>query len=463
MVLERRLQERLPHGCVHSVLAACGGYSTHQNLVLLRRHPDLLETDVTILFVGVWNDMLPAIASDAAYAADITRLEHHPFWSLRTGRKLWHALHPPATLDSLKERYASRPALDLAGSARVSVDEMRENVRALVALARPRSAVLAVLPSAETRDASVPWAAGYHEALAALYRELGVPCVALDDAITAFAARGAGAPRAITAYMADRVHPNAIGHAALAEALEPLVLEHASARVAALVGAASEPIAMVTSVEPATLPPGRPARLRLRGSGFVRSGTPLRVLVNDYPPRASTVVDDATIDVDADAESLCRPGPVSVVLRTPQGLVRGERTPSVGGWSVDVSESRREGRRVARVSVGTESSLSVVAWLSTEVLDEGIETAWGKLRLKGPIRDRAAPEAVGPLGFPDLAIPRIDLIRFRPGPSPLAKEIELPSIGTAADSAPLFAQVLVRWGVDPAAAWLSEVIPVRRE
>ena len=435
----------------------------YQNLVFLRRHPELLETDVTILFVGVWNDVLPAIATDSSYGAAIQRLEHHPFWSLRIGRKLWHALHPPATLEDLKKRYAPRPASELAVLARVSVDELRSNVRALVELARAKSAVIGVLPSAETRDDGVPWLSKYREALAGAYRELGVPCLELDDAFTAFATRHAGTPSRPSAFMADRIHPNGIGHAALAEALEPLVLKLAAGRVAAIEGAPVEAVAAITSVEPPTLPPGRPARLRIRGSGFLRCGTHLRVLVNDYPPRDFKIVDDGTIDLEVDAESTCKPGPVSVVLRTPQGIRRAERVPVVDPWKVDVSESRRGGHRLVRVSIATESSLAVAAWLSTEVLDEGLETAWGRLRVKGPLHQRAPADADGPLGFPDLALPRIEVVRFKAGPSPLTKEIELPDVAVPAASAPLFAQVLVRWGVDPAAAWLSDVIPVRKE
>jgi hypothetical protein len=178
--------------------------------------------------------------------------------------------------------------------------------------------------------------------------------------------------------------------------------------------------------------------------------------VNGCFIRGARVAGDATIEADLLPEVLCRPGPARVSVRTSGGVRRAPSGPLVQPWSVDVATFQRDGRRVFRAAVETESTLLLHAWVSPAI-DEGRDTAWGRFRLKDPAGDHpdgALAQAVSLLG---LRLPFVQVLREVPGPSPLAGETPLPG----GFEGPLFAQVMIRWGTAPEAAWLSEVLPVR--
>jgi hypothetical protein len=152
---------------------------------------------------------------------------------------------------------------------------------------------------------------------------------------------------------------------------------------------------------------------------------------------------------------LLAPGPLDVVLRTKAGMQRAARTPEVAAWPIEVTLVEREDERFVRVSVETEASLSLHAWMSPALLAEPRETRWGSFWLQDRRGDH--PEtAFDGRSFDRLGLPGVTVLRGAPG-SPLAGEAALP----AGFDAPLHAQVLVRWGARPSAAALSDVTAVR--
>jgi lysophospholipase L1-like esterase len=454
MALDSRLQDRNPDLDVHSVLAAAPGWSTHQDLAFLRRHGAALAADVTILFVGAWNDLLPAVEfSDAQYAEEIERLERSPLWSLRLGRMLWRARHPPPSAEKAKEDLFAAIQAGRAPTPRVSLEEFRKNVEALVALARTSGAVVGIVPPAQA-GSQLPWRLEYRRVLADAYRDLAVPVVDADAAWRAFSERVK--PR--EELLSDWVHPTGSGHAALAEAVLPVVEAAIAARTRELAAKLAPAPPAITSVEPASLPPGRPAKITIRGVGFEAGRTP-RVFVNGQQARPVRVV-GAALEVDVLADFLCKPGETRVALRSEGGLRVASHAPTIRPWTVDAAVVRRGDRRALRVSTDTESTLLLQAWISPALLEPARETAWGPLFLKDPSGDHPAAAFDGPLSLLGLRLPSVQAFRPEPGPSPLTAEAPVPP---GFGDGPFHAQVLIRYGVLPEAAWLSGVLPARVE
>ena len=84
----------------------------------------------------------------------------------------------------------------------------------------------------------------------------------------------------------------------------------------------------------------------------------------------------------------------------------------------------------------------------------------GKFALDDPRRGREDPfeTQIAPLAP---GLPRIECGRFESDRPRSSGEIELPADFAPTPSAPLYAQVFIRYGYAPESAWLSGVIEVR--
>jgi hypothetical protein len=172
------------------------------------------------------------------------------------------------------------------------------------------------------------------------------------------------------------------------------------------------------------------------------------------------VTGDSDVDLDLEPEFLCLPGPTDLEIRSRAGVVRAPG-PEVLPWNPEVTIVRREGRRLARLRVDSESCLAMSAWIAPARLDEPRATRWGPFYLADP--KQAHPDAAfdHPLTLRGLALPRIDVSVVEPAPGPRTGEVLLPEGFGEAGAGRLEAQVLIRSGWAPSAAWLSPVIAVR--
>lgn len=461
-VLDRRLQERHPELHVETVPAAAPGYSTFQNRTFLERHAARFAPHVTILYVGVWNDLTPTTSfSDRRYAEAAERLDRHPFWSLRLGRLLWRALNPFPTADEIRRHCDEVRESRVTPATRVSLEEFRENIAAMVELARATGPVVGILPPVRSAAEVLPWSGSYRDRMAGTYAELGVPVVDGNAVLAAWSAKhDPGGIRKAELFL-DAIHPGPLGQALLAEAVAPVVEDVAGARMRELGSRPCPPAPEVLSVEPKTLPAGRGATLAIRGRGFAGGAGPYRLLVNGRPAPAPRIAGDGSLLVALDQDFLRPPGPLALTLRSRSGLVPAGPAPEVLPWRTEVSVPGDSGARRLRVAVDAEGPLLVLAWFAREAAPEGRRTRWGPFRLSA-LRG-AHPDAAfeNPHGFPDLDLPLVHFLRDAPGPAPLAGEIDFPESLASPPEGRIQCQILVRWGKRSEDAWLSDVIPVR--
>jgi lysophospholipase L1-like esterase len=399
VLLERALQAKLPGRRVDSVLAALPGYSTHQNRLVYERHVAPLAPDLTVLYVGGWNDQVPAVG-----LSDRQRSERAASWrwSLRLGRLLAMALGPSD---------ATRAALQRGEAPfgrRVPLDDYRANVRALVALARGAgSAVLFVVPPLTERALREhPAALEYRAATRALAAELGAAAL---DAPALFAALRDRAPSEWRAQpegewpcLADWVHPSAMGHAALARALEELIeREHPE-----LLAPAPPPAPTVTieSVAPAAIDALAPASLTVRGRGFAAGAVDRAflgpVLLGDLAAR-----DDHTLT--AALPRPLAPGEHALDLITAGGLVRAQAAVRVRAPRLQASLARAGAQLALELACSGPAGAKITVWLATELRAPPTATQFGAFALAADPDGRLAELPQAPFRFDRLALPAV--------------------------------------------------------
>ncbi len=227
-LLQEHLQQRLPNRRVEVILAGVPGYSSHQSLALFRKHVAPLKPDITVLYIGGWNDYVPAMGeSDGARSARL-EAERNSLWRrwrlVRLGfRVVARERHlTPAEYVAAFERG------EAPDGRRVPLEMFRNNLGTLLREAREAAGsegtVLVLVPPlpAETL-AKYPVALEYRDAVRGVAQAMGAPLV---DPTAVFAARGnvAGAElpepyRGCWPCFVDWVHPSVLGHRLLATAL----------------------------------------------------------------------------------------------------------------------------------------------------------------------------------------------------------------------------------------------------
>ena len=386
VLLERALQEALPGRRVESVLAGNPGYSSHQNRLLFERHVAPLAPDVTVLYVGGWNDYVAAVGrSDRERSA-----RRRDRWrSLRLVRLF--AREDAGDRDAVMEAFRRDEA---PHGRRVPLPDFDENVRAMIAAARGAGGIVLIVlpPLTEASLRTHPIAHEYRAATRTIARDAGVP---LLDAPARFRELHAFAPPELRELpkgewpcLSDWVHPNEVGHRVIAEGLfELLRRDHAvlfvdgatapGAGIDAGGGADARPA--IEAVEPAELPLFEAAGLVIRGSGFARPGAFDRLWLGEAWLRDFTVVDDGRIE--ARVERALRPGDHLVELITPAGLVRSAAPIRVRAPPLRATIGRADDQVVIEASCAARPDWLVTLWFSTALRPEPAATRFGRFEL----------------------------------------------------------------------------------
>jgi len=218
VVLARTLSNSALDFKARSVLLALPGYSTYQDLVLLRQRVDELQPDLVVLYCGAWNDYLPAwLRTDADWGAvaksgvvsRLAELGKRAMWSNQHG-------DPAKLVDDYRDGVAP-PLL------RVPLDDYRDNLRALIAAVEAAGAqpvlVSPAFPKATLARFSM--SRRYLQATRAVAADTGVLSVDGTAAIDAFEAdqQLRDGPTASELSFTDWIHPSGIGHGLIASAI----------------------------------------------------------------------------------------------------------------------------------------------------------------------------------------------------------------------------------------------------
>ncbi len=319
-VLRDSLQVLYPDIEVTSISAAVPGHSTFQSRALLERLDTSAEGDVTILYLGAWNDMLPAVYhSDAAFVRLRRNLETAWYLQPRIGRVAWRWAHP---VPSDAELYNTVAALDEQSGlarARVPISEFRDNLRSIVSRASRSGRVIGILPPLRPGDAQLAWVPAYRHELVNVYREAGIPVL---DPLTAMTASiSSGAESSAASPFLDPVHPSAAGYRNLVEALLPFVRSAGEDRLATIRGVDRPMAPALRAVNGQVVPVGSSATLRLVGWLPEESSLRVRGWVNRVDcgePRAGKA---GELAFEIPGRALSRPGPATMMVRTPSGAV----------------------------------------------------------------------------------------------------------------------------------------------
>lgn len=225
-LLQEYLQDRLPERRVQVILAALPGYSSYQSLVLFKKDIAPRKPDLCVLYIGGYNDYVPAIGESDNRRGALLAAERNSLW------RRWRLVRLPARI------LAPQPKLTAAeyvaafekGEApdgrRVPLADFKTNLEKLIASAQEiGSKVLVLVPP-------LPQCTLEKHAIALEYRQV-IRSVAqtsgarLVDPTPAFASRAVSAdadlPKHQRGYwpcFVDWVHPSVLGHRLLAKALE---------------------------------------------------------------------------------------------------------------------------------------------------------------------------------------------------------------------------------------------------
>lgn len=386
VLLERALRAANPGRRVESILAANPGYSTHQNRLLYERHVLPLAPDVTVLYVGGWNDYVAAVGpNDPERTA---RRESHWYAS-----RIVQLLSRPDAGDR-DEVMAAFHRDEAPFGRRVPLPHYEDNVRAMIAAARSvGGVVLMVLPP--LTQASLqrhPSALAYRAATTALARAANVP---IFDAPARFQEAHEGAPPEWRARpqgewpcLGDWVHPTVMGHRVIAEGLVELLRQHWPAL---LDGGTGAPTPTIDTVTPGELTLFATSRLRIRGRGFAGSSGVDRIWLGDAWLRQFEVLDDTTIDIPL--TRALRPGDHALELLSAAGTVRAPTPVRVIAPELQATIERTGERIAIAITCAGRPGWPGTLWLSPALRAETAATRYGPFALV------AEPDGRPP-GFP---------------------------------------------------------------
>lgn len=426
--LEELLQDRWPDRAVRSFLLGLPGYTTHQNRLAFEDHGAALAPDLTVLYVGAWNDFGPAVGLD-----DAERSNAQSGWRLARLVSVASRDERAATVERLRASYLGGEAPSVR---RVAPAAFTANVRAIVARARALgSEVVLVLPAwpEKTRRAH-PVTGRDRESLIDLAAELTLRTI---DAQAVFARFVAGLPtelrsnaeRVESLLFLDWVHPTALGYGLIAQAIADDV---GSDRIdpshsGRAPGAEPRPPAAVTFVEPI-------ARVLARRKLRV-ADDPLRVRVGPLVALPAGAAGELEI------RGVLPPGPQTVRWTGAQG--------GVDTAQIDVPAPRLEidVRRIAdsprvRLTVTVDGVPECAAgmFLSTGQAD-GEPTRCGSFDLVSLDPGRPAGRPDLPFEFPATGLPGAVGKSDATGRCVLTYELDLPP--DAAREATLWVQAVV--------------------
>lgn len=387
VLLERALQAANPRRRVESILAANPGYSTHQNRLLYERRVVPLAPDVTILYVGGWNDYVAAVGPNDR---ERTARRESRWYSSR----IVQLLSRPDAGDR-DEVMAAFNRDEAPFGRRVPLADYEANVRAMIAAARSaRGVVLMVLPPlTEGSLRRHQSALDYRAATTAIARAANVP---IFDAPARFWDAHASAPpewqklpQGEWPCLGDWVHPTVIGHRMIAEGLLALLRQTSPSLFE---GAGTTPIAAPTidSVTPGEMTLFTTSQLRIRGHGFAGGGID-RVWLGDAWLRHFEVVDDSTIDVPL--TRALRPGDHVLELLTPAGTVHAPTPVRVLAPVLRATIARAGERLAIEIECAGRAGWHGTLWLSQGLRAEPAATRYGPFALL------AEPDGRPP-GFP---------------------------------------------------------------
>lgn len=299
------LQRAMPDRRVDVVLCALGGFSTHQDLVLLGRLLQRTKPDVAVFYTGLFNDYSPAIGKD-----DFARA-HPPF------------LHLLRLLDRARETESeiTQAQKDFVGGGhvahpRVPLDRYRSNLDAMRAMLEEHGcrSLIAVLPPRTPRMSAI-----YVDGLAWLdaTRDFAnSPGITLVDPQRRFDSLVASLPQDLFGKddpwpcFVDVGHPSVFGHQLIAgmllESLRPLLLRDAP-----------EVGSVEITCDRSTLPAWRAGLLRI---GLAGARDIDRAWIGDQWIPQLRAVDDDHLELDLPA--LMAAGEHTLELRGTTGLRR---------------------------------------------------------------------------------------------------------------------------------------------
>lgn len=361
-LLERTLRRARPRQRIDVVLAAMGGWSSHQDRVLFDRLLESVRPDVTVLYTGLFNDYTPAIGT-----TDGERAQPSP---LRLARLFARARESDRAIAAAEAAFVGGEPV---ARPRVPLGDYAANVTAIVARARDAgSAAITVLPPRMPRMFEV-YADGrsYLDATRSLAQALGTTLIDPAPQFAAFVdpvssdARESDDP---WPCFVDLGHLSIAGHAILAELLAGAILP-------LVPGAAGEVPRIDATSELSSLPALNAGELVVGLDGAKHID---RAWLGDAWIPELEALSDSRLRLRL--PKLLPSGEFTLELRGPEGIARTRRT-----WRVDalplsarIAKSAAGGDELVVEGVGPRGWTAGV-WLATSLRDAPRSTQFGPL------------------------------------------------------------------------------------
>ena len=363
--VENLLRERRS-GVVETILAGTPGYSTDQNRTQLEALLPRLQPDVTVLYVGAWND----------YVACTGRTDRQR----RTTR---------LALSRLLARFRERRALERVRESfregegeygpRVPLEDFDDNVRGMIQDARRQGSEVVVLipPLPVTSRERRPVVQEYWKLLRDAAADLGAELVDANLCFEQLARRlgtECGLQDPDSLLFADWVHPSREGHRVLAHLLMPILQQ-----VLPAAGPTQTPSPRTDlRVEAQVLEPFTGGRVTLSGS---LEGVQ-RIWVNGVWLRPTSNGSDHTLTIPPGLP----PGRHPLLLERRGGIHETTDRVTVRAPDLQVQALDRKGPVVVELLVEAPADSAVAVWVAEELRTAPVLTEAGLFRLEDPAR-----------------------------------------------------------------------------
>ncbi len=224
-LLQERLQEKFPNRRVEVILAGLPGYSSYQSLALFQEHIAARKPDITVLYIGGYNDYVPAMGENDSERGARLASERNSLWRRWRLVRLCARILAPKPKLTRAEYVAAFERGEAPDGRRVPVADFQKNLEVLIGAAEEVGSTVLVLvpPLPKSTLHKHPVARDYRRTLIEVAKATGVQLV---DPTAAFAsyevANDSVLPKHQRGYwpcFVDWVHPSVLGHGLLAEAL----------------------------------------------------------------------------------------------------------------------------------------------------------------------------------------------------------------------------------------------------